>query len=102
MAGEVGALERRAGASGTRLPTLTIVTQIGFRSAADRAATAQGMSAWFLPTEMEERESGALHFTMGPEMGSDGQVTDWDPPRRIVFEEEWADLMGKDPMCPAR
>ena len=38
-------------------------------------ATAQGMSAWFLPTEMEEREGGSLHFTMGPEMGSDGQVS---------------------------
>jgi hypothetical protein len=35
-------------------------------------ATAKGMSAWFLPTEMEEREGGSLHFTMGPEMGSDG------------------------------
>ncbi len=60
-------------------------------------ATAKGMSAWFLPTEMEEREGGALHFTMGPEMGSDGKVTDWDPPRRIVYEEDWAALMGKDP-----
>jgi DNA-binding transcriptional ArsR family regulator len=38
-------------------------------------ATAKGMSAWFLPTEMEEREGGSLHFTMGPEMGSDGHVT---------------------------
>ena len=45
-------------------------------------ATAKGMSAWFLPTEMEEREGGSLHISMGPEMGSDGQVTGWDPPRR--------------------
>jgi uncharacterized protein YndB with AHSA1/START domain len=60
-------------------------------------ATAKGMSAWFLPTEMEEREGGSLHFTMGPEMGSDGQVTGWDPPHRIVYEEDWAALMGKDP-----
>jgi uncharacterized protein YndB with AHSA1/START domain len=60
-------------------------------------ATAKGMSAWFLPTEMEERVGGALHFTMGPEMGSDGQVTGWDPPRRIVYEEDWAALMGQDP-----
>src|SRR6266511_1117751 len=60
-------------------------------------ATAKGMSDWFLPTEMEEREGGSLHFTMGPEMGSDGQVTDWDPPRRIVYQEDWAALMGKDP-----
>ncbi|HET9421926.1 MAG TPA: SRPBCC domain-containing protein [Nocardioides sp.] len=60
-------------------------------------ATAKGMSAWFLPTEMEEREGGSLHFAMGPEMGSDGRITDWDPPRRIVYEEDWAALMGKDP-----
>lgn len=63
----------------------------------DAIATAKGMSAWFLPTEMEEREGGSLHFTMGPEMGSDGQVTGWDPPRRIAYEEDWATLMGKDP-----
>ena len=63
----------------------------------EAVATAKGMSAWFLPTEMEEREGGSLHFTMGPEMGSDGRVTDWDPPRRIVYEEDWAALMGKDP-----
>ena len=60
-------------------------------------ATAKGMSAWFLPTEMEEREGGSLHFSMGPEMGSDGHVTGWDPPRRIVYEEDWAALMGKEP-----
>lgn len=47
-------------------------------------ATAKGMSAWFLPTEMEEREGGSLHFAMGPEMGSDGQVTGWDP-RATLF-----------------
>jgi uncharacterized protein YndB with AHSA1/START domain len=60
-------------------------------------ATAKGMSAWFLPTELEEREGGSLHFSMGPEMGSDGQVTRWDPPHRLVYQEDWAALMGKDP-----
>lgn len=60
-------------------------------------ATAKGMTAWFLPTELEEREGGSLHFSMGPEMGSDGQVVRWDPPHRIVYEEDWAALMGKDP-----
>ncbi|MCD4534604.1 SRPBCC domain-containing protein [Nocardioides sp. cx-169] len=58
-------------------------------------ATARGMSAWFLPTELEEREGGSLHFSMGPEMGSDGRVTGWDPPRRLAYEEDWAALMGK-------
>ena len=60
-------------------------------------ATARGMSAWFTPTELEEREGGSLRFSMGPEMGSDGHVTNWDPPRRLVYEEDWAALMGKDP-----
>ena len=60
-------------------------------------ATAQGMSAWFLPTEMEEREGGSLLFSMGPERGSDGHVTGWDPPRRIEYAEDWAALMGKEP-----
>ena len=60
-------------------------------------ATATGMSAWFLPTRIEEREGGALHFSMGPDMGSDGQVAAWEPPRRLVYEEDWAALMGKDP-----
>lgn len=60
-------------------------------------ATAQGMSAWFLPTEIEEHEGGSLHISMGPEMGSDGHVTGWDPPRRLEYEEDWAALMGKDP-----
>ncbi|WP_029288414.1 SRPBCC domain-containing protein [Cellulomonas sp. HZM] len=60
-------------------------------------ATAKGMSAWFLPTDLEEREGGSLHFAMGPETGSDGRVTGWDPPRRLEYEEDWAALMGKDP-----
>ena len=60
-------------------------------------ATAKGMSAWFLPTEIEEREGGSLHFAMGPDMGSDGQVTGWEPPHRLVYEEDWAALMGKEP-----
>ena len=42
---EVGDLARRAGASGKPLPTLTIDTQIGFRSAADRAAFADDLAA---------------------------------------------------------
>ncbi|MCM0640063.1 SRPBCC family protein [Cellulomonas wangsupingiae] len=60
-------------------------------------ATAKGMSAWFLPTDIEEREGGSLHVSMGPGMGSDGHVTGWEPPRRLVYEEDWAALMGKDP-----
>jgi DNA-binding transcriptional ArsR family regulator len=42
---EVGALARRADAAGQRLPTLTIDTEIGFRSAEDRAAFADELTA---------------------------------------------------------
>ncbi len=63
----------------------------------DAIATATGMSAWFLPTDLDEHEGGSLHFAMGPDMGSDGRVTGWDPPRRLEYEEDWAALMGKDP-----
>ncbi|WP_315094829.1 SRPBCC domain-containing protein [uncultured Cellulomonas sp.] len=60
-------------------------------------ATAKGMSAWFTPTELDEREGGRLRFVMGPEMDSTGEVTAWEPPRRLVYAEDWAALMGKDP-----
>ena len=41
---EVAALARLADATGTRLPTLTIDTEIGFRSAEDRAAFAADLT----------------------------------------------------------
>ena len=42
---EVGSLSRRAQAAGKRLPTLTIDTEIRFRSAEDRAAFADDLTA---------------------------------------------------------
>jgi DNA-binding transcriptional ArsR family regulator len=42
---EVGSLARRAGATGKRLPTMAIDTEIGFRSAEDRAAFADELTA---------------------------------------------------------
>ena len=42
---EVGALAQRADTHGKALPTLTIDTQIGFRSATDRAAFADELTA---------------------------------------------------------
>ena len=41
---EVGDLARRAGAAGKRLPTMSIDTEIRFRSAADRAAFADELT----------------------------------------------------------
>jgi DNA-binding transcriptional ArsR family regulator len=42
---EVGRLSRKADEAGQRLPTLTIDTEIGFRSAEDRAAFADDLTA---------------------------------------------------------
>jgi DNA-binding transcriptional ArsR family regulator len=45
MVREVGSLVKRAGAAGKRLPTMTIDTEIRFRSAEDRAAFADELTA---------------------------------------------------------
>ncbi|HEX6862130.1 MAG TPA: SRPBCC domain-containing protein, partial [Thermoanaerobaculia bacterium] len=54
-------------------------------------ATGPGISSWFVPTEVEEREGGALMFHLGPGMDSPGIVTGWEPPRRFAYEEpDWS------------
>jgi hypothetical protein len=45
MVREVGDLARRADTAGKRLPTLAIDTEIGFRSAAERAAFTEELTA---------------------------------------------------------
>jgi uncharacterized protein YndB with AHSA1/START domain len=61
----------------------------------DAIATANGISSWFIPTELEEREGGRVVFHMG-ETSSEGTVTGWEPPHRIVYEEPgWAELGGR-------
>lgn len=53
-------------------------------------ATGPGISSWFVPTEVEEREGGALTFHLGPGIDSPGVVTAWEPPRRFAYEEpDW-------------
>ena len=53
-------------------------------------ATGPGISAWFVPTELEEREGGALVLDFGPGMQSEGVIAAWDPPRRFVCENKEA------------
>lgn len=62
----------------------------------DAIATGAGLSSWFLPSDVEEREGGAVAFHMG-DTSSEGTVTGWDPPRRLVYEEtDWAALSGHE------
>jgi uncharacterized protein YndB with AHSA1/START domain len=53
-------------------------------------ATGPGISAWFVPTQLEEREGGAivLDFGFGPGMESQAVIKVWDPPRRFVAESK--------------
>jgi len=60
-------------------------------------ATGPGISAWFVPTKLEEREGGAVVLDFGPGMESNSVITAWDPPRRFVAENEG----GMGPGSPA-
>jgi uncharacterized protein YndB with AHSA1/START domain len=57
-------------------------------------ATGPGLSAWFVPTEVEEHVGGEFVQHMG-ETPVRGTVGGWEPPHRFVMEEpEWAALAG--------
>jgi uncharacterized protein YndB with AHSA1/START domain len=51
-------------------------------------ATGPGISSWYVPHTVEEREGGAAmaSFGPGPEMQIPGRVAAWEPPTRIVFD----------------
>ncbi len=51
-------------------------------------ATGPGISSWYVPHTVEEREGGAAtaRFGPGPDMLIPGRVAAWEPPRRIVFD----------------
>lgn len=50
-------------------------------------ATGPGITSWFEPTEVEEREGGKMVF----HMDSTATITAWDPPRRLAAEDPgWA------------
>ena len=51
-------------------------------------ATGPGISAWFVPTKLGEREGGAIVLDFGPGMVSEGVIKAWDPPRRFVGENK--------------
>jgi uncharacterized protein YndB with AHSA1/START domain len=51
-------------------------------------ATGPGISSWYVPHTVEEREGGTAvaSFGPGPEMQIPGRVAAWEPPRRVVFD----------------
>lgn len=54
-------------------------------------ATGPGISSWFAPTEVEEREGGAILFHLGAGMDSPATVTAWEPLLRFAYQEvDWS------------
>jgi uncharacterized protein YndB with AHSA1/START domain len=51
-------------------------------------ATGAGISAWFVPAEVEECEGGRVVCRFGPGMDSVAVATEWEPPERFVAESD--------------
>ena len=51
-------------------------------------ATAEGISAWMVPTRLDPRIGGEVSFDLGG-FTSTGVVTDYTPHRRFAYEEPW-------------
>ena len=49
-------------------------------------ATGPGISSWFVPTDLEEREGGETVSHFGPGMDSTAKITAWEPPHRFAAE----------------
>jgi len=62
-------------------------------------ATGPGITAWFVPTDCDEREGGSItqHHGPGTGMQVDAEITGWDPPRRLAYETDWAPDEGVEP-----
>lgn len=61
-------------------------------------ATGPGISAWFVPTKLDERAGGSLSCDFGGGMVSSAKITEWQPPHRLVAEDHtW--LQGGPPVA---
>jgi len=54
----------------------------------DAIATADGISAWMVPTRLDPQVGGEVSFDLGGFWLS-GVVTDYTPNRRFAYEEPW-------------
>jgi uncharacterized protein YndB with AHSA1/START domain len=50
-------------------------------------ATGDGYAAWFTQARIDGRVGGELRFEFGPDVSTSGEVTAWEPPHRISYEE---------------
>jgi uncharacterized protein YndB with AHSA1/START domain len=59
-------------------------------------ASGPGISAWFVPTEVDGRVGGVTTSNFGPGMDSVSTITAWEPPHRFVAESR-DDMGPEDP-----
>lgn len=52
-------------------------------------ATGPGVSAWFVPTEIDGRIGGAVTSHFGAGMDSEATITKWDAPHSFTKEDSW-------------
>jgi uncharacterized protein YndB with AHSA1/START domain len=64
-------------------------------------ATGPGITAWFVPAEVEEREGGKVTLHLMPGFDANAEVTAFEPPHRFVYTDEWepAPGLGSRPMA---
>jgi len=87
MTSEPGSIEDPETASSERVIDLSIDVVGTPEEVWQAIATGPGISSWYVPSTIEEREGGATtsRFGEGPEMVIPGRVAAWEPPHRVLF-----------------
>jgi len=52
-------------------------------------ATGPGITAWFVPTQLDPGEGGDVAFDFGAGLESTAKISGWEPPDRIAYDEQW-------------
>jgi uncharacterized protein YndB with AHSA1/START domain len=59
-------------------------------------ATGAGITAWFMPADVDEKVGGSVVHHHEADMSSSGTVTTYDPPRRFAYEENAEEFAPDD------
>jgi uncharacterized protein YndB with AHSA1/START domain len=65
-------------------------------------ATGPGISSWFVPHEVEQREGGLVTMSFGAYGTGTAEVTAWQPPHRLVFSTSGERPMAYEWLVEAR
>jgi uncharacterized protein YndB with AHSA1/START domain len=66
-------------------------------------ATGPGITAWFVPHQVQERQGGTVRMDFGPGFGEAlARVTAWEPPHRVVFSSEGDRALAYEWLVEAR